>query len=341
MRRWAAALVLAAAAAILPAGPAAAHTVTGVNPTNYCSQILSVPNVPGLEVRLLDLGRRVELVNNSPTEIVVLGYDGEPYLRIGPKGVYQNERSPATYVNKVAPAGSTTTLPPQADATATPSWTKISDGHSARWRDRRTRWEGKAPPAVRHAPRSDHVVSQWTLPLTRGGTPLSVAGQITYVPGPSVVPWVVLAVALAAGTIALAFTGKWGPALSAVVALLVAVDVMHTFSTALASRNGIGLVFARVFVGGIIGTAAWIIGIAAIVQLQEYRVAGLVAAGSTGLIIALYGGIGDAASLVSSQVPTVLPATLARVAIAVSLGLGAGLVVALVIRLRREPAQPG
>ncbi|MBV8302617.1 MAG: hypothetical protein JOZ04_00295, partial [Acidimicrobiia bacterium] len=60
---------------ILAAPPAEAHTVTGVSPTDYRSEVLGVtPPLPGVSVRLLDLGNRVEVVNTSASDVVVLGY---------------------------------------------------------------------------------------------------------------------------------------------------------------------------------------------------------------------------------------------------------------------------
>jgi len=99
------------------APPAEAHTVTGVSPTNYRSQVLDLaPKLAGVTVRLLDLGNRVELVNTG-ADVSVLGYQGEPYLRVGPAGVFENTRSPAVYLNRTSAGQSTsTTLPRQADA---------------------------------------------------------------------------------------------------------------------------------------------------------------------------------------------------------------------------------
>ena len=57
------------------------------------------PALPGVTVRVLQFGDDLELVNRSGTEVVVPGYEDEPYLRIGPDGVWRNQRSPATYIN--------------------------------------------------------------------------------------------------------------------------------------------------------------------------------------------------------------------------------------------------
>ena len=139
MTRSIATLVIVVGALLASAAPASAHTVTGVQPTNYRSDILAItPPTPGLGVRLLDLGRRVELTNRSRRDVIVLGYAREPYLRVGPAGVFENRRSPALYQNRVQVSATTaTTLPAIADPTAPPSWHKTSAGHTVRWKNSR------------------------------------------------------------------------------------------------------------------------------------------------------------------------------------------------------------
>src|SRR5205814_6457459 len=102
IRRALVALAAGSIASVLVTAPADAHTVTGVRPTNYRSDILAMlPRLPGVTVRLLDLGNRVELSNGSGTDVVVLGYFGEPYLRVGPHGVFENTRSQSVAMNRV------------------------------------------------------------------------------------------------------------------------------------------------------------------------------------------------------------------------------------------------
>ena len=94
-------MALALGTVCLAASPAAAHGVGGREPTNVRSRILSVsPQLPGLDVELIEDGARVELTNTGPTEVTVLGYEDEPYLRVGPEGVFENTRSPAVYQNR-------------------------------------------------------------------------------------------------------------------------------------------------------------------------------------------------------------------------------------------------
>jgi hypothetical protein len=85
MRRVILVAVLAGAGVVAAAPAAEAHTVTGVRPTNYLSRILYMrPPVRGITLRLLDLGRRVELRNRTTQDVIVLGYSGAPSHRVGP-----------------------------------------------------------------------------------------------------------------------------------------------------------------------------------------------------------------------------------------------------------------
>jgi hypothetical protein len=142
---------------------------------------------------VVDAGTRLRLRNPTGLEVVVLGYAGEPYLRVGPAGVFENRRSPATYRNRVriAPAPP----PAHADPAAPPQWRRLDGGDAVAWYDHRAYWmEASDPPAVRAAPGRSHVViPTWQVDLRVGGQPVRVTGDVRWVPGPSPWPWIVAA----------------------------------------------------------------------------------------------------------------------------------------------------
>ena len=79
------ALAFLCAVLALDAAPAAAHGVGGLQPTNVRSRVLSIePATPGVDVKVIENGRRLELTNASGATVVVSGYENEPYLRVGP-----------------------------------------------------------------------------------------------------------------------------------------------------------------------------------------------------------------------------------------------------------------
>lgn len=325
------ALPLLAVSSVL-AEPASAHTLTGVQPTNYRSELVSIlPALPAVTVEILDLGRRIRLTNRGHVDVIVNGYQGEPYLRVGPRGVFENVHSPAVYMNKPSPPYTTTstTLPPVANPSARPSWHRISQGTTATWRDRRTRWEGPTPDSVRAAPGTRQVVSPWLVTVTRGSEQSALTGRILWVPPPNAIPWVLLAFAFAVATMALVFTRRWAQWLAAALLILVVNDVVHTLASAGATHDGVGSVLFRVFVSGFYGTIAWIVGALALQPLAARRDLGALLAGITGFFIAVLGGATDASALGRSQLSFLLPATVARFEVALSLGVGTGLVVAV------------
>jgi hypothetical protein len=323
---------LVAVTVLAVAQPADAHTVTGVRPTNYASRIVAIrPANSDLSIRLLDLGRRIEVKNFGRQDVVVLGYDGEPYLRVGPSGGFENRRSRSRYVNRVSVGGTKATVPDGVTATAAPSWRRVSSAPVVRWRDQRTRYEG-APPA-----KARQVVANWTIAMRAGDAPVAVSGIVTYIKGPSPWPWVGLLVVLAGLTVMAAWSSRWGRWLSVALALLLASDVMHSFGTAAATHESMAAQLVRVLLAGLVTTAAWVVGVVSIPSLQRNHEGGLVAAGGIGLVIAMFSGVTDVGVFSNSQVATVFPAVTARIAVAVAIGLGAGLVAATVVVIARDP----
>ena len=82
----------------LPAGVAFADPA---GPTDYETTITSVePATPGIEVSVVGGDSFLRVVAEPGVDVVVLGYQQEPYLHIRADGVVEeNQRSPATYLN--------------------------------------------------------------------------------------------------------------------------------------------------------------------------------------------------------------------------------------------------
>ena len=70
---------------LLPASTAAAHTRTQET-TNLDSRITHDPDLPGVEWTVHTGGLLIEVTNHGDDVLVVEGYEGEPYLRVGPDG---------------------------------------------------------------------------------------------------------------------------------------------------------------------------------------------------------------------------------------------------------------
>jgi hypothetical protein len=333
--------VFLAAIAFVVVTPAAAsaHTISGPRPTNFRTTLTAVtPRVPGLTVRVVDLGNKLELTNRTATDVVVLGYDGEPYLRIGPRGIYENLRSGATYLNRTRNA--TGTVPKIAlgtDASTPPRWHRISGGRTARWHDHRIHWMPTSlPGAVRRAPGSFHTVkSRWTVVLHAGARPVIVTGRLDWVPGPSGLPWIPLVIALGAAGFAAGYRRRAGAAIAAIVAL-VGIDAAHAITAELARPGSPGARIVQFLGDNFVSVIVWIAAIATIRGLRRGRVDARYGVVLVGAMVALVSGVSDLAYLWKSQLPSIGPDVWARAEVAAEIGLGFGLAGGALLALRRS-----
>jgi hypothetical protein len=328
--------VSALAVVVLSAQPAAAHGVGGVQPSNFRTTVDgTTPRVPGLTVRPVDLGNELELRNDSGGEVVVLGYQGEPYLRVGPRGVFENRRSPATYLNRTR--NGTTRVPASADPAAAPEWDRIGSGPVARWHDHRAHWMGTDdPPEVTRAPDERHVIDHWSFQMRRGSQNVTVTGDLVWVPGPSPWGWVAGALAVAALVVALSRTRAWRWVLVGALALLALSETAHVVGTWTATTAS----FASKLGASVYSLGGILLAIVALVWLLVRPPSNAIPAVLfAGLIVAVAGGLADLTTLTRSQLPTDAAAPLARTEVMLALGLGAGVAAAAALRLR-PPAPP-
>jgi hypothetical protein len=340
-RAGAAVVVIVAAIAVVVATPgaASAHTASGPRPTDFRTTLRSIsPHVAGVDVRVVDLGNKLELTNRTAIDVVVLGYAGEPYLRIGPRGVYENLRSPAAYLNRTR-AGTTDVpgIASSARASTPPRWHQVGSGHTATWHDHRVHWMGTSLPAVvQRDPGAFHrVTARWIVALRYGGRPVSVTGYLDWVPGPSGWPWVPAIVGLGAVGFAAAYRKKSGAAIAVVVAM-VGIDLAHTIAAEV-TRSGTQLGKLLQFFGdNFVSVAVWIAAALTIRSLRRGDLAARYGLVLIGAMVALVGGLSDLSSLWKSQLATAGPDALARAEVAAALGLGAGVVAGALVALWRS-----
>lgn len=325
-RRAPCVVVLALVLLVVAGDPAGAHGGPGVDTapaTNYRTRVRGVdPAVPGLLVRPIEGGDRVELVNETGEEVVVEGYAGEPYLRVGLRGVFENRSSPATYLN--ASAVTAGDVPDGVDADDPARWRRLSGGSTVRWHDHRAHWMGGTPEAVAAAPRDAHIiVPDFVVPVRVGGRRVEVQGDLTWVPGPSPWPWYALAAGLAVAVVAL---GRRRGVACAVVGLVVlsGIDAIGVWRAT--TEPVIAQLRDLVLLG-----PTWALAAVALVALARGRdrgpsLYGLALAGGSAALVLATVGLAGWATLGRSQVPVDLPGGLARLAVAGCLGLGLGVV---------------
>jgi hypothetical protein len=341
MRRIVVTVVIAAVLLMAGAIPASAHSVAGTGATNYKTTLRRVsPTFPGLKVKVVEAGGRLEVSYTGTKTLYVLGTYDEQFLRIDRRGVFENLNSPYTYITKTRNG---IDPPANADPRKRPAWHKISDGQVARWHDHRIHFMGnRNPPPVREAPDQRHVVNpDWKVSITDGTTTAVVEGDLVWVPGPSPVPMLLLALALLLTMVAIGRRGAPFIPVAVAAIVLIVVDVAHAFAIGFANAGTTGMKVAQTFASSIVSLPAWLVGVGAVWLLLRKRVDGFFAAVFCGLIVAVVGGIADFSVLSHSQVPFALPLGLARPIVAISLGLGTGLAAASGLSIRRlEPSTP-
>lgn len=193
-------------------GPADAHTRTQET-TNVESRITSTPPLGAVVWTVHTGGFLIEVVNRGEQDLIVHGYEGEPFLRIGPDGVQQNRRSPATYLNRAR--YDRVTVPPNVDPSADPDWETIRDEPRIVWHDHRTHWMSPSPPRfvaanpllrgmmelelvgpVGAAHDRSGSFARWELPVTYEGRSAELVGELVWVDPPSPVPWLLVGAVL-------------------------------------------------------------------------------------------------------------------------------------------------
>lgn len=228
--------------ALLNPIPAAAHIVgTGGSPTNYRTTVTAIqPAVPTVGVTVGLGGQWVRVTDQGATEIVVLGYRGEPFLRLAQNRVQVNELSGTVIETGLRPG-----VPASANAApidpATPArWVPLNDEDNATWSDRRV----GPPPAAQPASGS------WELPLIVDGQRVTAVGNRDLIPPPSPWPWVAILVLLTIAVAAIGWRRDWHRPMAAAVAVGILAFVAHVLGTGFIPQQN-GPVFGWIGVGAI------------------------------------------------------------------------------------------
>lgn len=246
--------VLAGLLVCLAAPPALAHG-RGSDASNYDSRVTDAPDVEGLSWRVYGGDELLWVENTTGEELVVFGYERnprDPYLRIGPDGVFENRNSEATYLNRDRLAQ--VAVPGSVDPDAPPEWVKVSDEPRYLWHDHRMHYMGLGlHPAVTD-PTVHTDIMDWTVPVALDGEELEVAGELDWVPGPSPWPWLgvglVLTLPALAGLRTKPEGGRW-PGLARPAAVVLGVVVVADLAFLVDDLLAVPLPLAtRLFSGG-------------------------------------------------------------------------------------------
>lgn len=188
-RHWAALAAITSVLVLIPAPSALAHA--GGNP-NYRSVIDRVtPKVPGVIFEVLAYDAYLELRDQHGHEVVIYGYEGEPYARVlKDETVQVNERSPAYYLNDTRYP--TEEVPPIADAKAPPRWKTVGSGGTFLWHDHRMHYGSPAVPGQVTDQSRKTKIFDYEIPLRIDGRRGAIDGTLYWVgaPNPSKLPFI-------------------------------------------------------------------------------------------------------------------------------------------------------
>lgn len=153
-------------------------------PTDYQSEIVSIePPTPTIAVEILGGDSFVELTADPGTEVVLDGYDAEPYLWFRADGtVLENRASRTAFLNE-SRYGSD--VPPDVTADAEPDWVEVGDAGRYAWHDHRAHWMQPIRPAGKSP--GDQIVEA-VIPMVVDGSDVLVTVSSTWLPEPSPLP---------------------------------------------------------------------------------------------------------------------------------------------------------
>lgn len=189
---------------------------------DFRSEVTSIePASLPLEVEMKGGDDQLRIENVGDRELVVFGYnqvgadnpDGweDPYLRIGPDGVFVNTNSTAYYQNQgrygaEVPEG-------KGERDALPKWKLVREAPpSYSFHDHRMHWMARSvPPNVDADSPREQKVTDWEVPFRYGGELGVARGTLTYVGGKeqasSTIEFVLLAAAV--GAMLVVFAVDW------------------------------------------------------------------------------------------------------------------------------------
>lgn len=164
--------------AVLPATPSRADEP---GPTDFRTTIVAIePATAALHPSIIGGDSFLRLRVDRGTEVDVLGYRSEPYIRFLADGTVEENRASASYFVSQSRLGDD--LPADFVDDAPPDWHVVATDGDYSWHDHRMHWMSASDPPGK---RPGDVVLQQRIELLVDGSPVALVVESVWMPPPS------------------------------------------------------------------------------------------------------------------------------------------------------------
>lgn len=315
------------------ASPAQAHSLHyGDDASNWVSTVTRVQPSHSVRAVIGDGVQRITVSLQSATDVIVDGYDNEPFVLLRPGGAWVNTRSQTWY----AVQGPKVRVPKTVDNSAAPVWHRVSDTDSWSWHDSRTHWPGYTmPPPVELNPGQRQHVLDWSIGLRADGTTGAITGSLTWVPGPSGGSGAAIATGAFVVIAGLWLLTRRIAVVAAGLGALVVVDAVHSAGMIAGRVGGLGNRLAALPGHGGLTFALWLLAIATVVLMRRHREIALYAAAMLAALFCFTEALPSLGVLWHSQAVNALPMGANRALIAALTGTSVATALAAVALIVR------
>ncbi|MEA2447484.1 MAG: hypothetical protein QOK47_1121, partial [Actinomycetota bacterium] len=149
---------------------------------HFVSRLDAPPSASGLDVRLVEGPVPGIFARNTSEETLSIpGRSGEPFLRIGPKGVLANMASPSWYLGGSQAIGK---VPGFAHAGAAPRWKRVSTSPVWGWLEYRAALPAEMQIRGELGAEPGDIL-EWSTPMTLGDEEIALTGAVRWIPAKS------------------------------------------------------------------------------------------------------------------------------------------------------------
>ena len=164
--------------------PAATTWADAAGPTDFQSSVVSIePATPQIHPSIIGGDSFLRLRVDRGTEVDVLGYRSEPFIRFLADGTVEENRASASYLISKSRLGDD--LPADFVDDAPPEWHTVADDGDYSWHDHRMHWMSNSDPPGKQP---GDVVLQQTVHLVVDGAAVQLVVESVWVAPASTVP---------------------------------------------------------------------------------------------------------------------------------------------------------